>query len=146
MFKLFVIHVRKCSKFYEFFNDFSLIHSAQIAPLVQHHCRLNQPVFPVTSIHSQIKYSHGKFLHSKLSFRFLVFTHHQQTFASSSQRTETISDEMIYSFSLFARNHRKLSNLFVISLSEIKNLTLYFFHTSLIKREALKTAGPEIHR
>jgi hypothetical protein len=90
------------------------------------------------------------FLHSKFSFKFLVFIHHQQTFASSNQRTFTISEEIIYFFNLFVRNHKKDSNLFVISLSQIDNLTLYFnphsYKFSPIKTEALKTAGPEIHR
>jgi hypothetical protein len=44
----------------------------------------------------------------------------------------------------------KESNLFVISLSETKILTLYFdllsFKSSPIKSDELKTAGPEIHR
>ena len=89
-------------------------------------------------------------MHSNFGFRFSVFIHHQQTFASSNQRTFTMSDEMIYSFSLFVWNHKNDSNLFVISLSETETLTLYFdllsFKISLIKSDALKTAGPEIHR
>jgi hypothetical protein len=89
-------------------------------------------------------------LHSKLSFKFSVSTHHQQTLASSNQRTFTTSEDIVYSFSLFTRNHRKESNLFVISLSETNNLILYFdllsFKFSLIKSDELKTEGPEIHR
>jgi hypothetical protein len=61
-----------------------------------------------------------------------------------------MSDEIIYSFNLFERNHKKESNLFVISLSEIESLALYFdllsLKFSLKKSEELKTAGPEIHR
>jgi hypothetical protein len=101
-------------------------------------------------MHSPVKCSHGTSLHSKLLFRFSVFIHHQQTLASSSQRVFAMSDEMIYSFNLFERNHKKDSNLLVISLSEVNNLILYFDllspKISLIKSEALKTAGPEIHQ
>jgi hypothetical protein len=97
-----------------------------------------------------MKKSHEIFLHSKLGFKFSVIIHHQQTFASSNQRTFIMSEEIIYSSNLFVRNHRNESNLFVISLSKIESLTLYFdlpsSKISLIKSEALKTVGPEIHR
>ena len=57
---------------------------------------------------------------------------------------------ILYSFSLFERNPKKLRSLFVISLSETEILILYLdfrpFSFSLKKSEALKTAGPEIHR
>jgi hypothetical protein len=80
----------------------------------------------------------------------LVFTPHQQTFASSSQRTFTISDVITYSFNLFVWNHKNDNNLFVICLSETENLILYLallsFKFSLMKREPLKTAGQDIHR
>ena len=95
-----------------------------------------------------MKYSHGTFLHSKSRFKFFVSTPHQQTFASSNQRTFSISDEITYSSNLFTRNHRNDNNLFVISLLETFNFILYFATVgdSLIKSEALKTAGPEIHQ
>lgn len=97
-----------------------------------------------------MKYSHVIFLHSKLSLKLQVFTHPPQTLASSNQRTFIISVEIIYSFNLFTRNHKNKSNLLVISLLTIEILTLYptllLSVLSLMKREALKTAGPEIHR
>ena len=58
--------------------------------------------------------------------------------------------DILYSFNLLTRNHKKERSLLVISLSETNNLTLYFdllsFKFSLIKSDELKTAGPEIHR
>jgi hypothetical protein len=86
------------------------------------------------------------FLHSKSELKLLVFTPHQQTLASSNQRTFTMSDDTVYSLNLFTRNHKNANNLLVISLSETENLTLYLFHLSLIKSDALKTAGPDIHQ
>ena len=78
----------------------------------------------------------------------LVFTPHQQTFASSSQRTFTISDVITYSFNLFVWNHKNDNNLLVISLLETENLTLYspLSKSPLTQSEALKTVGPDIHR
>ena len=95
-----------------------------------------------------MKYNHGISLHSKLEFRFFVPTPHQQTFASSSQRTFTTSEDITYSPSLFTRNHKNDSNLFVISLFETFNFILYLVTVgdSLIKSDALKIAGPEIHQ
>ncbi|MBO7095256.1 hypothetical protein J6V86_03675 [bacterium] len=68
--------------------------------------------------------------------------------ASSNQRTFTILEETIYSFSLFVLNHKNANNLLVISFSETENLILYcsLSNLSLIKSDELKTAGPDIHR